>query len=95
MSKRVTMPRNSLSRKDMSFYMNLPERPTALVVIDDVITFGIMRALNDLGYRIPQDLSLVSFNNIALSELAHPPISSIDIGIYQLGIRHPTYCFPP
>ncbi len=69
----------------MSFFMNLPERPTALVVIDDIVTFGIMRGLSELGYRVPDDLALVSFNNIALSSLSSPPLSSIDIGIYELG----------
>jgi DNA-binding LacI/PurR family transcriptional regulator len=69
----------------MSFIMTLPERPTALVGIDDVITFGVLRGLTELGYRVPQDLSLVSFNNLALSELTSPSLSSIDIGIYQLG----------
>lgn len=69
----------------MSFMMSLPERPTGLVVIDDVVGFGVLRGLTELGYKVPDDLSLVSFNNIALSELATPPISSIDIGTYQLG----------
>jgi len=69
----------------MAFIMNLPERPTALVAIDDIVTYGVLRGLTELGYRVPQDMSLVSFNNLALSELTTPPISSIDIGIYQLG----------
>ena len=69
----------------MSLLMGLPERPTALVVIDDVVTFGILRGLVELGYSVPKDIALVSFNNIVFSELASPPISSIDIGIYQLG----------
>jgi DNA-binding LacI/PurR family transcriptional regulator len=69
----------------MSILMGLPERPTALVVVDDVVTFGILRGLVELGYSVPQDICLVSFNNIVFSELATPPITSIDIGIYQLG----------
>ncbi|MDB5053035.1 MAG: transcriptional regulator, LacI family protein [Bacilli bacterium] len=69
----------------MSFFMSLHERPTALVVIDDIVTFGILRGLNELGYSVPDDLSLISFNNISLAELSSPPLSSIDIGIYQLG----------
>ncbi|WP_274362284.1 LacI family DNA-binding transcriptional regulator [Paenibacillus thermotolerans] len=69
----------------MSFLMGLPERPTGLVVVDDVVTFGILRGLGELGYSVPADMSLVSFNNIVFSELATPPITSIDIGIYQLG----------
>lgn len=69
----------------MSMIMGLPERPTGLVVIDDVTAFGVLRGLTEIGYNVPEDLSLVSFNNIALSELATPPISSVDIGTYQLG----------
>lgn len=69
----------------MSFFMNLPNRPTALVLIDDVVAFGILRGLHELKYKVPEDLCLVSFNNIPLSELSTPPLSSIDIGIYNLG----------
>lgn len=69
----------------MSLFMSLPDRPTALVVIDDNVAFGVLRALAELGYNVPEDISVVSFNNIALSELASPPLSSIDIGTYQLG----------
>lgn len=69
----------------MSLVMEMPERPTAMVVIDDVTTFGVIRGLEQLGYHVPSDISLVSFNNIALAEHASPPISSVDIGTYQLG----------
>jgi DNA-binding LacI/PurR family transcriptional regulator len=69
----------------MSFFMTLPERPTALVVFDDILAFGVLRGLTELGYSVPEDISLVSFNNIPLSELASTPISSVDIGTYHLG----------
>lgn len=69
----------------MSFFMNLPNRPTALVVVDDMVSFGVLRGLNELKFSVPENLCLVSFNNIPISELSSPPISSIDIGIYHLG----------
>jgi len=69
----------------MSFFMNQSDRPTALIIIDDIITFGVLRGLSELGFHVPDDLCLVSFNNISLTELANPPITSVDIGIYQLG----------
>lgn len=69
----------------MSFFMNLPDRPTAIVLIDDVVAFGVLRGLHELHYKVPEDLCLVSFNNIPISELSTPPLSSIDIGIYNLG----------
>ncbi|WP_308636760.1 LacI family DNA-binding transcriptional regulator [Paenibacillus silvisoli] len=69
----------------MSFFMSLPDRPTALVIFDDLLAFGVLRGLTELGYSVPLDISIVSFNNIPLSELASTPISSVDIGTYQLG----------
>ena len=69
----------------MSLIMNHPEPPTALLVIDDVVSFGVLRGLKELGFRVPDDVGIVSFNNISLSEMASPPITSIDIGIFQLG----------
>ncbi|MDB4867672.1 MAG: LacI family transcriptional regulator [Cohnella sp.] len=69
----------------MSSIMSQPEPPTALVVIDDFVAFGVLKGLAELGYRIPEDVAIVSFNNIALSELTMPPITSVDIGTYQLG----------
>lgn len=69
----------------MSFIMSLPNRPTALVVVDDMVSFGVLRGLHELNFKVPDDICLVSFNNITLSELSTPPISSIDIGIYHLG----------
>lgn len=69
----------------MSFFMNLPERPTALVVVDDLVSLGVLRGLHELGYKVPEDLCIVSFNNLSIAELSTPPVTSIDIGIYNLG----------
>jgi DNA-binding LacI/PurR family transcriptional regulator len=69
----------------MASIMSQPEPPTALVVIDDFVAFGVLKGLSELRYRIPEDVAIVSFNNIALSELTMPPITSVDIGTYQLG----------
>lgn len=65
--------------------LQMPERPTALVVTDDLIAIGLLRGLYQYGWRVPDDLALVSFNNIALAELVTPPLSTIDIDIYRLG----------
>lgn len=65
--------------------LHLPERPTALVVTDDIIAIGILRELYAYGWRVPDDLALVSFNNVALAELTTPPLTTVDIDIYRLG----------
>ena len=75
------------------------ERPTALLVMDDVMAVGVLGALRELGLRVPEDVSVVSFNNVPLSRFCSPPLTTVDIGIYELGflaasklierIRHP------
>ncbi|WP_078547895.1 LacI family DNA-binding transcriptional regulator [Litchfieldia alkalitelluris] len=59
--------------------------PTALVVADDVMAFSIINILNQLGLRVPDDVSIISFNNVLLSEISSPPLTSVDINIFRLG----------
>lgn len=59
--------------------------PTALVVIDDLFATRIMQLANMYGYRIPEDLSVISFNNSIFSTLTHPYITSIDVDVARLG----------
>lgn len=75
----------SSSYRALSIFMNLSVRPTALVVVDDMVSFGVLRGLRELNYNVPDDMVIVSFNNIPLAALSNPPISSIDIDIYLLG----------
>jgi DNA-binding LacI/PurR family transcriptional regulator len=53
--------------------------------MDDLMSFGILHTLNDLGLNVPNDISIVSFNNVMLSELSSPSLTSVDINIFQLG----------
>ncbi|MFS1516295.1 LacI family DNA-binding transcriptional regulator [Bacillus sp. SCS-151] len=65
--------------------MSLSQPPTALVVSDDVMALGVLNMLDRMGKVVPDDISVVSFNNVLLSEIARPPLTSVDINIYQLG----------
>ncbi|MFB4159342.1 LacI family DNA-binding transcriptional regulator [Geomicrobium sp. JSM 1781026] len=66
--------------------MSVPEPPTAIIA-EDMVIFGILRTVQELGLRVPDDLSLVAFNNYMISELASPPVTSIDIQIFELGTQ--------
>ncbi len=60
-------------------------RPTAIVVSDDILAFSLEKTAFELGLSIPNDLSIVSFNNSLFSRLTTPQLTSIDINSYQLG----------
>lgn len=62
------------------------ELPTAIVVCYDQVAFGAMRAFREYGVRIPEDISIVSFDNIAMDEYYPIPLTSVVNPVGQMGI---------
>lgn len=67
--------------------MELPEPPTAIVTHDDLVAYEVIGYLEDLEINVPGDVSIIGFNNHTLSEHLKPPLSSVDISIYGLGLE--------
>ncbi|MCA0148990.1 LacI family DNA-binding transcriptional regulator [Rossellomorea vietnamensis] len=72
-------------REAIKELMQLEAPPTALVVADDLMALGVLNTLDEMGIRVPEDISIVSFNNVLLAEMSRPPLTSVDINIYNLG----------
>ncbi len=53
--------------------------PTAMFIASDAVAPGVIRALNEKGIRIPEDISIITFNNTSLSAFSTPPLSSIEV----------------
>jgi DNA-binding LacI/PurR family transcriptional regulator len=70
---------------EIPLVMSLSNHPTAFVTISDDIAFGIIQKLKELGKKVPEDIAVVSFNNTIISQISSPQITSMEIGIYQLG----------
>lgn len=58
---------------------------TAFFCASDMMAIGTMKAVNDLGYRIPDDISVIGFDNIPLSEYTTPPLTTISQDFYTMG----------
>ncbi|MFX3624916.1 MAG: LacI family DNA-binding transcriptional regulator [Ectobacillus sp.] len=65
--------------------MSLEKPPTAIVVTDDLMALGVLSTLSEKGYSVPDDVSVISFNNVIFAEIAYPPLTSVDVRIFQLG----------
>ncbi|MBE5957050.1 MAG: LacI family transcriptional regulator [Lachnospiraceae bacterium] len=61
--------------------------PTAILVSDDILAVALEKVLIELGIRVPEQLSIISFNNSLFAKLTNPPLTSVDINSYQLGIE--------
>jgi LacI family transcriptional regulator len=63
----------------------LPNRPTAIFVSNDVMAFGLMDAARDQGLRIPDDVSVIGFDDIPEAASIYPPLTTIRQPLEQMG----------
>jgi LacI family transcriptional regulator len=65
--------------------LQLPHRPTALIVINDLLAMSALRAASDLGLGVPNDLSLVGFDDIPMANYLVPRLTSVTKDARALG----------
>lgn len=58
--------------------------PTAIVGFNDNIAIGCLRAASELGLRVPQDITIVGFDDVEQSRYSIPAITTVHIGITEL-----------
>jgi DNA-binding LacI/PurR family transcriptional regulator len=69
----------------VSELMGLAEPPTALVIQNDLNALIVLTALSEKNIKVPEDMSIISFNNSIISKVSNPPLTTIDTQIFQLG----------
>jgi DNA-binding LacI/PurR family transcriptional regulator len=65
----------------------LPEPPTAIFAIADMLAIGAMAAIKQADLRIPEDVGLTSFNDIPLAGLVDPPLTTVAAPARQAGVE--------
>ncbi len=69
----------------MNQILTLDEAPTAVITINDYVAAGVVRSSVEHGYRIPHDVSVVSYDNTQITELLTPRLTSIDYDYENFG----------
>ena len=59
--------------------------PTALVCASDQMAIGVMRALHEAKIKVPQDVSIIGFNDIEAAGFLNPPLSTVRIHTDEMG----------
>ena len=65
----------------------LDQAPTAVFCDDDVIAAGLYLAARERGVRIPEDLSVVGFDDMDFARVLSPPLSTVALDAELLGVR--------
>lgn len=72
--------------QDMLKYLQKrPNLPTAFFADNDMIALGAMKALQEMGYRIPDDVSIVGFDDLPFSEIAWPALTTLRVPNKEMG----------
>jgi LacI family transcriptional regulator len=69
----------------MTRLLSSPRPPTAVLTSNDLTAIGALRAIQRTGLRVPEDVSLVGFDDIELSQFTNPPLTTIRLSRDELG----------
>ncbi|MFG2126819.1 LacI family DNA-binding transcriptional regulator [Streptomyces sp. NPDC048751] len=64
-----------------------PDRPTAVFAVNDIACVGALSAAEELGLRVPRDLSVVGYDNTSVSRLRHLWLTTVDNAGHEVGRR--------
>jgi len=66
--------------------LKLSQRPTAVIASNDLTAIGALGAIHEAGLRVPQDISLIGFDDISFAHLTQPPLTTIQLSRTQLAV---------
>lgn len=75
---------DNTSEKIYSVLQNL-KRPTAFFACNDLMALGIVNACKKMELKVPQHISVIGFDNIIISSILEPKLTTVDQNIYALG----------
>lgn len=61
-----------------------PDRPTAIFAGSDLQALGVFEATRRLGLRVPEDVSVIGYDDIALSKWVSPPLTTVHQPLYEM-----------
>jgi LacI family repressor for deo operon, udp, cdd, tsx, nupC, and nupG len=75
------------SRRAISDFLAAKQRPTALICANDEMAFGAMAEFQSRGLNVPQDISVVGFDNTRYADVSNPPLTTIAQPAQEIGER--------
>src|SRR5699024_4650001 len=61
------------------------KQPTAFICFSDLMAFGVMKAVEEAGWSIPKDISIIGFDGLLLSDYTRPRLTTVRQDFYEMG----------
>jgi DNA-binding LacI/PurR family transcriptional regulator len=65
--------------------MKMKSPPTAIFVSSDTVAMGVLQSAQEMGFRVPEDLAIVGFDDIPTAVYLYPPLTSVHLPAYGIG----------
>lgn len=75
----------SAYRDMLAWLETKPDMPTAFFAENDALAVGAMKAITEMGYDIPGDVSIVGFDDVEFAGVAHPALTTVHVPRTDLG----------
>ncbi|GAA2844732.1 LacI family DNA-binding transcriptional regulator [Streptosporangium fragile] len=85
LARRVPRYSQEAARDEVRRMLALPDPPTALFASDNIMGLGTVVALREAGLTMPDDISLVTFDDLDWTAITTPPITVIRQPVYDMG----------
>jgi LacI family transcriptional regulator len=72
-------------RAGKAYFGRGENRPTGVTCYNDLVAIGLMRALGELGLRVPEDVSVIGYDDIEILEYLPTPLTSIRVPKFEMG----------
>ena len=67
------------------YLLRSPKLPTAFFADNDMIALGAVKAMTDMGVRVPDDVSVVGFDDLPFSSISAPPLTTLRVPKMEMG----------
>ncbi len=71
-------------RAAMECLLQRKPRPTAVVAVNDLMAVGAMQAAMAVGLRVPEDISIVGFDDLPIATIMHPQLTTIHLSRHEI-----------
>ncbi|SFV04301.1 transcriptional regulator, LacI family [Polaromonas sp. YR568] len=75
---------SEVGRAQAGLLAKLPGRPTGVIGVNDLMAFGLMAGFRDAGLSVPDDVSVIGIDNVFLSTLMHPAMTSVRLPVPEM-----------
>ncbi len=76
-------PDGYLAGKEL--FSSRTEHPSAIFCYNDLVAIGLINALTELGIEVPEDVSVMGFDNIDFGEYVRIPLTTVQMPAYEIG----------